>query len=69
MLFRSASERLPEGLPDFFRQDADGDGQIEMWEYATTWSEAKAAEFASWDLNGDGIITPEECLKKSPPKK
>jgi Ca2+-binding EF-hand superfamily protein len=58
-----ATERLPKGLPDFFlRNDADGDGQISMSEYAASWSDRIAAEFAEYDLNSDGIITPEECL-------
>jgi hypothetical protein len=58
-----ATERLPKGLPDFFlRNDADADGQISMVEFAASWSDRVAAEFAEYDLNGDGIITPEECL-------
>jgi hypothetical protein len=63
--YRSAppTERLPKGLPDFFlRNDADADGQISMAEYAASWSDRVAAEFAEYDLNGDGVITPEECL-------
>jgi Ca2+-binding EF-hand superfamily protein len=60
----SPIERLPEGLPDWFaRNDVNGDGQISMSEYAHTWTSSKAAEFARYDLNSDGIITPEECLK------
>ncbi len=62
--YRTPAERLPEGLPDWFlRLDSDGDGQIMMHEFATTWTDAKASEFSKYDLNGDGIITPEECLK------
>ncbi len=62
--YLTATQRLPEGLPDWFlRLDADQDGQISMHEYATTWTDAKAAEFAKYDLNGDGIVTPDECLK------
>ena len=61
--FLSPTERLPEGLPDWFnRNDADADGQITMREYSATWSDEKAAEFARHDLNGDGIVTPRECL-------
>lgn len=58
-------ERLPAGLPDWFlRKDADADGQVSMAEYARSgWSNALAEEFMKYDLNGDGIITPEECLK------
>jgi Ca2+-binding EF-hand superfamily protein len=62
--FLSPQERLPKGLPDWFiEKDADGDGQVTMAEYATLWSAAKAEEFARYDLNGDGVITPAECLK------
>jgi hypothetical protein len=63
--FLSPQERLPRGLPDWFlRKDADGDGQVAMAEYASSgWSEALAEEFTKHDLNGDGVITPEECLK------
>jgi len=59
----SAIERLPAGLPDWFaRDDADGDGQIAMHEFSTSWTEAVLAEFLQFDLNGDGLITPAECL-------
>ncbi len=62
--FLSPVERLPRGLPDWFiRNDRDGDGQIMMHEFSTTWSAAKVAEFNDYDLNGDGIITPQECLE------
>jgi Ca2+-binding EF-hand superfamily protein len=62
--FLSAQERLPKGLPDwFYKKDLDGDGQITMAEYATTWNDATAVEFSKWDLNNDGVITPAEVLK------
>ncbi|HTQ38108.1 MAG TPA: hypothetical protein VMJ32_03720 [Pirellulales bacterium] len=68
--YLTPKERLPEGLPDWFAQDdADGDGQVSMHEFASTWTESKLAEFAKYDLNGDGFITPDEVLKVSPPKK
>lgn len=52
-----------EGLPAWFsRYDADKDGQVQMWEYATTWTEELVSDFAQFDLNGDGIVTPNECL-------
>lgn len=64
--FLTPTERLPGGLPDWFAQkDADGDGQVMMSEYATVWSQSKADEFSNYDLNADGIITPQECLKAS----
>lgn len=61
---KTAVEKLPGGLPDWFRKnDANADGQIEMSEYASDWSEDKAAEFDRYDKNGDGIIIASECLK------
>ncbi len=61
---RTVAERMPKGLPDWFaRNDEDADGQITMAEYATLWSDTKAAEFAKFDLDGDGVITPRECLR------
>lgn len=62
--FLSPLERLPKGLPEWFaRKDADGDGQVSMAEFSAEWDDAKAGEFAKYDLNGDGIITPQECLQ------
>jgi Ca2+-binding EF-hand superfamily protein len=63
--FLSARERLPKGLPDWFRDtDADADGQITMAEYmGEGGSEAQAEEFAKYDVNGDGIITAAEAAK------
>ena len=62
--FLSATERLPEGLPEWFAEkDADEDGQVMMYEYSHSWSDATVAEFMKYDLNGDGVITPDECLK------
>lgn len=61
--FLSPLERLPKGLPDWFNSnDADEDGQIHMSEYSAAWSDSKAAEFARYDLNGDGFITAKEAL-------
>ena len=61
---RSPTERLPEGLPDWFlRYDTSGDGQVSMDEYASSWTESKAREFVALDLNNDGLITPREGLK------
>ncbi len=56
-------ERLPKGLPDWFtRNDADADGQIAMHEFAVSWTDSKLAEFKKLDANGDGVVTPAECL-------
>jgi Ca2+-binding EF-hand superfamily protein len=64
--FKSATERLPPGLPEWFaRKDTNEDGQISMAEFASRWTERDAREFIALDANNDGIITPEECLKAS----
>ena len=63
------TERLPDGLPEWFaRKDADGDGQVAMAEYSHVWNEETVAEFARYDLNGDGFITPAECLEALKPR-
>lgn len=68
--YLTSAELLPEGLSDrFFRLDTNGDGQIEMAEFATSWTDALAREFSNYDRNGDGVITPDEWLKTEPPKK
>jgi Ca2+-binding EF-hand superfamily protein len=62
--FRTPKERLPAGLPEWFRRlDMDGDGQVTMAEFAREWNPEKMAEFDRLDLNHDGIITAAECLK------
>ena len=62
--FLTPAERFPEGLPDWFPdRDDNGDGQVSMAEYSGLWSESKAGEFKRYDVNGDGVITPAECLK------
>lgn len=62
--FLSPHERLPEGIPDWFtRKDVDLDGQVSMAEYSPVWHRANLEEFASLDLNGDGLIVPKECLR------
>ena len=61
--FMTPIERLPKGLPPtFLRNDANGDGQVSMAEFSSSWTDAKAAEFAKQDLNGDGFVTPAEAL-------
>ena len=62
----SAQDRLPSGLPSWFKEkDRDGDGQISMSEYSSAWDDETAQQFGKYDLNGDGVITPAECLKSS----
>lgn len=63
--FLTPGERMPAGLPDWFlRSDANGDGQVSMSEFSTTWDDAKAAEFTRWDRNGDGFVTTREATVK-----
>ncbi len=60
---RTPTEMLPSGLPAWFaRQDTNADGQVTMAEFASSWSERVVADFAQFDLDGDGIVTPHECL-------
>ncbi len=61
--FLSPSERLPEGLPEWFEErDGNADGQVTMAEYSSYWSDSKAREYLRYDLNDDGVVTPNECL-------
>jgi len=54
---------LSELLPTwFFERDRNDDQQIEMSEFTDEWTPAAADEFAAYDVNGDGIITPDEIL-------
>lgn len=55
--------RLPPGLPDWFQKaDRDGDGQLTFAEYVRLGSSSADKEFAKYDLNRDGLITPSEVL-------
>lgn len=59
--FLTPTERLPKGLPSWFTlNDRNGDGQVAMNEFASTWSNSKAEEFARYDANNDGIVTAKE---------
>ena len=61
--FKTLGERLPEGLPEWFKSnDGNGDGQIMMSEYAKNWNAQMLESFDKFDFNADGVITPEECL-------
>lgn len=61
---QAPAEGTQEGLPDWFpRDDADGDGQVAMAEYSVNWSDSVMSDFNQFDLNQDGMITPQECLK------
>lgn len=62
--FLTPQERFLKDLPEWFlRKDANQDGQVSMAEYSTVWSNALAEEFMKYDLNNDGIVTPDECRK------
>jgi hypothetical protein len=55
---------LPPGLPDwFYDRDTDGDGQLTLAEFAPDGSSAQRRLFAQYDMNGDGVITPDEVLR------
>ncbi len=57
-------EGTQEGLPPWFpRDDADGDGQVAMAEFSVSWTDSVMSDFSQFDLNQDGMITPQECLK------
>ena len=46
---------MPAGLPPWYKTiDSNGDGQIALAEYTTTWSDESVREFAPFDLDGDG---------------
>jgi Ca2+-binding EF-hand superfamily protein len=53
----------PAGLPEWFvRDDADGDNQVAMNEFARKWDASTLEDFAKFDANDDGYITAKECL-------
>jgi len=55
---------VPRDLPAWFvEKDKDGDGQIQMSEFADQWTDELYDEFAALDLNNDGIIVADECLR------
>ena len=57
-------DNLPQGLPSWFLlRDMDGDAQLTLAEYARDGSETSIREFTRYDINGDGVVTPEECLR------
>ncbi len=53
--------RAAESIPEWFYElDVNRDGQVEMFEYATDWTNEKLTEFAAFDVNEDGILTTAE---------
>ena len=57
--FKSTKERLSSWK--LASKDANGDGQVSMHEYASSWTDRTAAEFVRYDKNNDGVITPDEA--------
>ena len=56
--FLTPQERLSKELPEWFREkDVNGDGQVDMAEFANEWTPELVDEFNRYDLNHDGIIT------------
>jgi hypothetical protein len=61
VVFR-AGGTMPAGLPPWFKDlDTDGDGQVALYEWRRAGKNLD--EFKNWDLNDDGLITPEEAIK------
>ena len=55
---------MTEGVPGwFFELDANDDGQIAMSEFATEWTDEKMAEFKSFDMNEDALLTINEITR------
>jgi hypothetical protein len=54
---------LPEG---YLAGDLDHDGQIGYYEWRL-WQRTGAAQFARWDTNHDGFLTPKELVGVAPP--
>jgi hypothetical protein len=54
--------KLPDGLPKWFVDlDTDRDGQISLYEWRS--GGYSLADFQAMDLNGDGLLPPEEYLR------
>lgn len=62
---RTAQEKLPEGLPGWFKdRDKNRDGQVAMHEYSRKWTDSLARRFQTLDKNDDGLITPDEATNR-----
>ncbi|MBA4066404.1 MAG: hypothetical protein C0501_22355 [Isosphaera sp.] len=54
--------KLPAGLPKWFEElDADRDAQVGLYEWRKAGKDL--AEFLAMDLNGDGLLPPDEYLR------
>lgn len=63
--FLTPAERISELLSErirnnFLEMDTNGDGQIAMSEYSSSWDDEMLDEFKYLDSNSDGMVTPEE---------
>ncbi len=68
--FHVPAKRLPPGLPPWFLQrDTNGDAQLTLSEFAPKATASDRQEFSRYDLNGDGVATPQECVKVLSPAK
>jgi Ca2+-binding EF-hand superfamily protein len=58
----SQVHKLPSNTPPWFKEyDADGDGQVSLFEWQQKGDDER--EFWKYDLNKDGLITIEELLR------
>jgi Ca2+-binding EF-hand superfamily protein len=54
--------KLPQGLPDWFVEyDTDKDGQVGLYEWRAAGKDMK--EFLTMDLDGDGLLAPQELIR------
>lgn len=61
--FTPAADRLPGDARSWIeRYDDNGDAQVSMAEFSSTWTSSKVREFEKYDLNGDGLVTAKEYL-------
>ena len=59
--------KLPDGLPDWFEQlDTDKDGNVGLYEWLA--DKRTMSEFMAMDLDGDGLLAPQEWLRYSAKK-
>jgi len=58
----SSPHKFPSNMPAWFKEyDADGDGQVALYEWRA--KENNVREFRKYDLNGDGVITVDELIR------
>lgn len=56
--FTSALDRLPRDARSWIeRYDKNGDAQVSMAEFTSSWSDSKVREYQKYDLNADGVVT------------